>query len=345
MSIPRKIGKKLAGFLRAILNSPEASSGNSANDVDDSNVGLSVGTSAAEHWSEVFSEKLQELISRQTYWLAIPEVNERYQRLATGGKGSDWIAFCLNEYLSGALPVERMVSIGCGDGNLELALAGYNAFQAFDAFDIADGAINAARSRAKDAGVTNVNFEVRDVNQLTLPQNHYDAAWFNMSLHHIEALEHTCSQVSQALKPGGFLFVNEYVGPSRFDFTARQKRVLALVNELIPAKYLRLPPPAEGIRSDAPIPDPAEVSRVDPSEAVRSAEIMEVLSQYFDIQTVHPVCGTILQFLLGTIAWNFRTEDPDSIKVLKMLFTIEDTLVEVGDLQSDFALIVAHPKK
>jgi len=345
MSIPRKIGKKLAGSLRAILNRPEVGSSNAANAIEGSNGGLPVGNSAADHWSEVFSEKLQELISRQTYWLAIPEVHERYQRLATGGKAAHWIRFCLDEYLPGALPVERMLSIGCGDGNLELHLAGFNAFQNFDAFDIAEGAISAAKSRAKEAGVANVNFEVQDVNQLILPESHYDAAWFNMSLHHIEALEHTCSQVSQALKPGGFLFVNEYVGPSRFDFTARQKRVLALVNELIPAKYLRLPPPAEGIRSDAPIPDPAEVSRVDPSEAVRSAEIMEVLSRYFDIQMVHPICGTILQFLLGTIAWNFRTEDPDSIKVLKMLFAIEDTLVEVGDLQSDFALIVARPKK
>lgn len=345
MSIPRKIGRKIAGTLRAILNGAEAGSMSAPSVIQNSSGRPPGGLSAADHWSEVFSEKLQELISRQTYWLAIPEVSERYHRLATGGKAANWVRFCLDQYLSDALPVERMVSIGCGDGNLELQLARYTAFREFDAFDIAEGAIRAARSRAKDSGVTNVNFEVRDVNQLTLPQHHYDVAWFNMSLHHIEALEHTCSQVSQALKPGGFLFVNEYVGPSRFDFTARQKRVLALVNELIPAKYLRLPPPAVGIRSDAPIPDPAEVSRVDPSEAVRSAEIMEVLPQYFDIQTVHPICGTILQFLLGTIAWNFRTEDPDSIKVLKMLFAIEDTLVEVGDLQSDFALIVARPKK
>lgn len=345
MSIPRKIGKRVVGSLRAVFGGFDADAKSAPEAADNSNGGATQGISAADHWSEVFSEKLQELISRQTYWLAIPEVSERYHRLATGGKAANWVRFCLDEYLSTALPVERMLSIGCGDGNLELQLAGYNAFQKFDAFDIAEGAISVARSRAKAASVTNVNFEVRDVNQLILPGNHYDAAWFNMSLHHIEALEHSCSQVSQALKPGGFLFVNEYIGPSRFDFTARQKRVLALVNELIPAKYLRLPPPAVGIRSDAPIPDPAEVSRIDPSEAVRSAEIMEVISRYFDIQTYHPICGTILQFLLGTIAWNFRTEDPDSIKVLKMLFAIEDTLVEVGDLQSDFALIVARPKK
>lgn len=300
---------------------------------------------AADHWSEVFSGKLQELISRQTYWLAIPEVRERYQRLATGGKGTDWAEFCLSEYLAGRLPVERMLSIGCGDGSLELQLAGYNCFREFDAFDIAEGAITAARGRAKDLGVTNVNFVARDVNQLTLASDHYDVAWFNMSLHHIRELEHTCSQVAQALKPEGYLFVNEYVGPNRFDFTARQKRVLALANELIPEQYRRLPSPSQKVRSAAPIPDPVDVEFVDPSEAVRSADILNVLAQHFDLQKVQPIGGTILQFLLSSIAWNFRTEDPNSIKVLEMLFAIEDTLVEVGDLQSDFVLIVARPKK
>lgn len=332
MSIRRKIRNTLVGTVRAI---PGATS----------LVRRIRHRRAADHWSDVFSGKLQELISRQTYWLAIPEVQERYQYLATGGKGTNWTEFCLSEYLSGALPVERMLSIGCGDGSLELQLAGYECFREFDAFDIAEGAITAARTRAKDARVENVNFAVRDVNQLTLDSKHYDVAWFNMSLHHIEALEHTCSEVARALKPDGFLFVNEYVGPSRFAFTARQKRVLALVNELIPAQYLRLPPPSRKIRSTAPIPDPAEVAQVDPSEAVRSADILKVLPQYFDIQTIHPIGGTILQFLLSSIAWNFRTDDPNSIKLLKMLFTIEDTLIDVGDLQSDFALIVARPKK
>ncbi|MDQ3009676.1 MAG: class I SAM-dependent methyltransferase [Acidobacteriota bacterium] len=336
MSTPRAIAKRISSSLGTILRSAlPAPQGIKSSDF----------SSAADHWSEVFSGNLEELISRQTYWLAIPEVQERYNRLATGGRHDDWIAFCLSEYLSGALPVERMLSIGCGQGDLELGLASHNAFREFDAFDIAEGAISAARARAKDAGVLNVNFEVQDVNRLTLAANRYDAAWFNMSLHHIEALEHVCGQVSQALKPGGFLFVNEYVGPSRFDFSARQKEVLDLVNRLLPKKYRRVPPPLQQYRDSPPVPDPAEVSRVDPSEAVRSSDILKVLPQFFDIQTCHPIGGTILQFLLGTIAWNFRTEDPDSIKVLKMLFTIEETLIEVGDLQSDFALIVARPKK
>ena len=84
------------------------------------------------------------------------------------------------------------------------------------------------------------------------------------------------------------------------------------------------------------------VIAVDPSEAVRSSEIIPVLKTNFDIVEYRPLGGTILQFLLGDIAGNFETEDGE--RLLQMLFTIEDTLMEISDLPSDFAYIVARPK-
>lgn len=90
------------------------------------------------------------------------------------------------------------------------------------------------------------------------------------------------------------------------------------------------------------LPTERSVIAIDPSEAVRSAEIMPVLESMFDVIEYRPLGGTILQFLLADIAGNF--EDEDGSKLLDMLFTIEDTLMTVGDLGSDFAYIVAVPK-
>jgi hypothetical protein len=95
----------------------------------------------------------------------------------------------------------------------------------------------------------------------------------------------------------------------------------------------------------APIPDPEEVRKTDPSEAVRSAEILGILRQNFDIVEYNEMGGTILQFLLSGIAGNFKSNDLNSIKVLNMAITIEDTLIEIGDIQSDFACIVAKLKQ
>ena len=96
-------------------------------------------------------------------------------------------------------------------------------------------------------------------------------------------------------------------------------------------------------KSTANLPTARSVIAVDPSEAVRSAEIVPLLRQHFDILEYKPLGGTILQFLLADIAGNFQ-RDETGPRLLEMLFTIEDTLIDAGHLDSDFAYIVAAPK-
>jgi hypothetical protein len=90
------------------------------------------------------------------------------------------------------------------------------------------------------------------------------------------------------------------------------------------------------------LPTAQSVAAIDPSEAIRAAEIVPVLRHYFEIVEYKPMDGSILQFLLADIAGNFA--DEEGRKLLDMLFIIEDTLMAVGDLGSDFAYIVAAPK-
>ncbi len=89
------------------------------------------------------------------------------------------------------------------------------------------------------------------------------------------------------------------------------------------------------------LPTARSVQAVDPSEAVRSAEIVPLLRRYFEIVEFKPLGGSILQFLLADIAGNFQ--DKDGERLLEMLFAIEDALMAGGDLASDFAYIVATP--
>jgi SAM-dependent methyltransferase len=195
--------------------------------------------------------------------------------------------------------------------------------------------------------LVNIHYDVQDVNHTIFLANQYDAAWFNASLHHILALEHVCQEMARTLKPDGFLFLNEYIGPSRFNFTERQKEVMRAAFTLIPQRFRRnfVPGAPSQYQEIAPIPDPFEVYNADPTESARSSEIMPTIEKYFDIIRYYRVGGTILHFLLAGLAGNFRAEDPESIRVLEMLFNIEDVLMEVGDLQSDFAVVVAQPKK
>jgi 2-polyprenyl-3-methyl-5-hydroxy-6-metoxy-1,4-benzoquinol methylase len=299
----------------------------------------------ASHWGEHTSAS--DAFSSDVYWLAVPEVQRRHQFRLTGGASQNWIEFVVREHLPHPLPVNRVLSLGCGDGILERTLAQLGAFRRCDAYDISPGAIEQARKLAEEAGYSHIGYEVEDLNRIHLPDRAYDSVWFNGSLHHVSALERVLDGIRRTLKPEGLLVFNEYVGPNHFDFTPRQKEVLTAAFAIIPKKFRKsfLDRDRDCILDNPPIPDPDEVRAKDPSEAVRSSEIMDAVSQRFDIVLHRQAGGTILQFLLGGIAGNFRSDDAASMRILKMLFEIEDGLMETGDIQSDFVLVVAKPKK
>lgn len=285
--------------------------------------------------------------SAELYWLAIPRVQGRFQRQASAGLDyPGWVHYCVGEFLKQRTPVARMLSIGCGTGHLERELLALGAFAQCDAIDIAPGAIDLAVREANALGANTIHYRVQDVEQTELPRHHYDAVWFNGSLHHIRALETVCERVRHALKPDGWLFFNEYVGANHFGFDADQRAAIQHAFGLIPARFRRSFQAASwGLVMDAVLmPDPVEVARVDPSEAVRSADILDVVRAHFDTVTQNHCGGSLLQFVLHGIAGNFREDDPDSMPILEMLFAVEDALIASNSLRSDFVGVAARPK-
>jgi 2-polyprenyl-3-methyl-5-hydroxy-6-metoxy-1,4-benzoquinol methylase len=305
---------------------------------------LSESERVAERWSTQHGGT--DNFSPLVYWLAVPEVWRRFQRRATGGRAENWINYCVNDFLGDRVPVERMCSIGCGTGGLERHLALLGAFRRCDAYDIAPGALEIARHDAEAAGVSGICYEVADINTMPLAERAYDAIWFNSSLHHVRDLESVCDRVAVAVKPGGVVFVNEYVGADRFDFSVRQKEAIRAAFALVPERYRRsFLDERRAVQPEPRIPNPRDVEASDPSESVRSSEILKVIHERFDVVACHNAGGTLLQFLLHGIAGNFRSDDAGSLAVLEMLFRIEDTLIDDGDLPSDFVLAVARPRR
>lgn len=96
-------------------------------------------------------------------------------------------------------------------------------------------------------------------------------------------------------------------------------------------------------REEVGFPDIEDVIDDDPSESVRSADILRLVRQHFEIVEETLWGGNIPQFLLSGIAGNFEDDDPCAQALLEMIWKIDRTMIECGELQSDCAYVVARP--
>jgi len=85
--------------------------------------------------------------------------------------------------------------------------------------------------------------------------------------------------------------------------------------------------------------------RIDPSEAVRSRDIVDLVRECFDVEYERSWHGTILHQLfplLNTDLSNQGRGDFDSI--IRLIAEFEDILIRGGLIPSDFVFMVCRPK-
>lgn len=281
-----------------------------------------------------------------SYFWNIAAVGVRANALITGDPNLDYTEYISQKYLVAREPLTGL-SLGCGAGQKELTWASRCHFTALDAFDISASRIEYARSQAEAIGRTEINYQVGNASEMALPTTHYDVVFVDQALHHFSPLEPLLLQVGRALKPEGYLVASEFIGPSRFQWTDRQLEVINGVLAILPHRYRRRW--SDGRRKSA-VHRPSWLTMTlgDPSEAIESAHIVPLLEKHFDIVERRDYGGTVVHMLFDDIAANFVDSkgvenDDEARQLLQLCFQIEDTLLEMGELESDFALIVCRP--
>lgn len=299
----------------------------------------------AEHWGT--TEGALWRTSKCLHWVEHPKVQERINFLVSRDRKRDRFQYFIDKYfgrrLRGGTRAKRILTLGCGHGEFERGLAKYHFAETHDAVDLSPGAIEDAKRLAESEGWRHIQYRVENLNSIQLPKCVYDVVFGISSIHHVAQLEHLFHQVVVSLKPGGYFLLDEFVGPNKFQWTDEQ---LAAANEqlcALPADFKRQI--LDGVlKGPMGRPAPEEVEAVDPSEAIRSGEILSTLRLYFDILEFRGYGGSLLHLLMGGIAGNFSEDDPRAVRCLEHLFQVEDDLIAAGKLQHDFAVIVARRK-
>lgn len=240
-----------------------------------------------------------------------------------------------------ASPARFALEIGCGGGDLAFGLVEAGTCERIDAFDVAEGAIIGAQARVRELGLQRLRFHLLDGNTWLMPRNQYDFVYASHALHHIENLEHLFAQVAETLQPGGVLFASDYIGPSRMQYADAQ---LAAMNAALATLPEAKRTDRFGVPKTAIARRPVELYlQHDPSEAVRSAEIIPVMRRFFDVEVVPMGMSLSFEVLLD-IVHNFDPDDDGDNALIDGIVRLEQEAERSGTAEPLFACLVARHK-
>ncbi|MEM8976392.1 MAG: class I SAM-dependent methyltransferase [Pseudomonadota bacterium] len=109
----------------------------------------------------------------------------------------------------------RAISVGCGSGVKERRLLEAGVVDQFDLFEVSEAYAAAARQGAKEEGFADRVRVIVDDAFSHETADQYDLVYWDHSLHHMLNVDKAVSWSVAALKPGGWLIINDYVGPTR----------------------------------------------------------------------------------------------------------------------------------
>ena len=206
---------------------------------------------------------------------------------------------------------DRGLSWGCGLGAFERAAIRGGLVREIDGFDLSPASVEEAQAAAEKDGIAGIRYRVGDFNDPQLEERRYDIVFFHASLHHVSALERLFEQLAFALKPRGGIYLDEYIGPSRTNWTAEHLQLAQAALDMIPTSA----------KLRTKLEPPIEVN--DPSEAVRSDEIPRFVGELFDILEWRPYGGQITDLVMPCVTLEWAASD-EGCRMIQAMLDIED---------------------
>lgn len=221
------------------------------------------------------------------------------------------------------LTFDRALSLACGSGRAERELIETGLCRSFVGIDIAPDALEQARLMAREHSL-DITYECADLNDVTLPESAFDIVVTQNCLHHVVELEHLAAQIWRSLGPDGYLWIDDFIGETQFQWTESRLAFANTLLEGLPQRYRmsRLTGTMVG-----PYVRPAPGAAGSPFEAIRSAEIVPVFKRWFEpVWSFESNALLNLIFPIGTRA-GFAADD-EGRALAELLLRIDRLLIE-----------------
>ena len=299
---------------------------------------------SAQAWSFLTDEELVKRRDRLN-WSGINLNHKYYNYLVNGNPDLHYLVYFIDKYIKSP---GRVLSLGCGNGHLERVLISFHLpYIEIQGIDINPNLMKYANEEASKLGYRDIKYITADLNHLSLPKKKYDLVIFFHSLHHVENLEGLLQNVGNTLTDDGLVLVVEFVGPTRFQWTDEQIQIAQELLDIIPPelKIDLYNPTLRRTKTKILRPTIDDVIKGDPSEAIRSGELIELLNKEFDILEQKPLGGTLLSLLFDGIAGNFDEQNPFICAFIRSLQKTEELLILKKTIPSDYVFMVLQRKR
>lgn len=266
----------------------------------------------------------------------IPMLRRRWNHLVSGDEKVDHVEYITLRFLDGETAL-RAFSPCCGTGTNEMRWAATGRFSRIDACDLSAPRIAAARAAAEKNGLSGiVDFSMSDWRQTPMGAP-YDLVIAEGALHHLYPMRSALASIHGMLKPGGLLLVNDFVGPTRFQWTPRQLQAANALLALIPKEYRRRWSDNR-VKTRVDAPGRLRMKLADPSEAAESSLILPLLGEMFSTLELKNKGGALIPLVFHEIAHHYIRPDETAKEILRLCFATEDLLMGSGEIAGDYIL-------
>lgn len=237
------------------------------------------------------------------------------------------------------LVFERGISLGCGAGRLERALIKDGVCKVFHGIDISDAAVADARRVAAEASLA-ITYEAADLNFLDLPPQTYDLVVAQTSLHHVLFLERVAFQAWRTLKPGGTMWIHDFVGETQGQYAPKRLQIINELLTILPEKHRKN---QNSGRTVSKITTPRPGGLGSPFEKIRSGDIIPVFTTLFDIEWKAEY-SAFLDLVAPPGTRSSYVENEDTKTLMELLLYMDQLCLREGLIKPSGGQYLLKPK-
>lgn len=266
----------------------------------------------------------------EQYWTNHPRVRARINRRISGDPSigpMDWFVETVRE----RLPFQNALSVGCGVGNLERDVVRRGITKRITGIDSAENPLQQARcTTAAEGFADQITYQRADARDYISRQENLDAIFFHASMHHFDRVHELMTACRRALRPDGILYLDEYVGPSRNEWTLGS---MMNANRI----YYSLP---RAVRRVGIIRRP--INREDPTEAAATGTIIPAVESSFRVLERKDYGGNLLALLYPNL--NLHGAPATALNsAVDYLLELEEVSLKTN-AKSFYTVIIATPR-